>query len=331
MNAFPAAFALTLALGTTAALADFTISPPLMHSAGAFGNAGNSVYLYTYTGPDAVVTGGEFVGAISSIIRGTTMGEARWNLRNTRFGTTGTVSFQPINLGYFENSVLVLGYPGGGMIVKTGDVIRIETHESSSAADDGPGTDAVWSDVSWTFETAAIESLGNFESVSSIQTSGGEGFGTDTEIAMFNSDGLLLRSNDDFAGTSGSGFSGLTLADGTYYLAVVPYNATFANGLVRPGFDGTGDFTLAFNGAAVDSATLAAYSTLWYSFTVGTPPTCPADFDGDGTADFFDYDAFVTCFEGGSCPSGKTADFDGDGTVDFFDYDAFVAEFESGC
>ncbi len=58
---------------------------------------------------------------------------------------------------------------------------------------------------------------------------------------------------------------------------------------------------------------------------------CAADFDGDGTVDFFDYDAFVQCFEGGVCPPGMTADFDGDGTVDFFDYDAFVVAFEAGC
>ncbi|MEK6702628.1 MAG: M14 family metallopeptidase [Planctomycetota bacterium] len=61
----------------------------------------------------------------------------------------------------------------------------------------------------------------------------------------------------------------------------------------------------------------------------GCPPD-PADFDGDGTVDFFDYDAFVVCFEGGACPPGKTADFDGDGSVDFFDYDAFVRAFEGG-
>ncbi|MEK6702525.1 MAG: hypothetical protein AABZ53_09695 [Planctomycetota bacterium] len=58
---------------------------------------------------------------------------------------------------------------------------------------------------------------------------------------------------------------------------------------------------------------------------------CPADFDADGTVDFFDYDAFVNCFEGLFCPQGKTADFDADGTVDFFDYDAFVIAFEAGC
>ena len=61
-------------------------------------------------------------------------------------------------------------------------------------------------------------------------------------------------------------------------------------------------------------------------------PGCPADFDGDGFVDFFDFDAFVACFEdANSCPPGKTADFDGDGFVDFFDFDSFVAAFEAGC
>ncbi len=59
--------------------------------------------------------------------------------------------------------------------------------------------------------------------------------------------------------------------------------------------------------------------------------TCHADFNGDDTVDFFDYDAFVTCFEGDACPTNKSADFNDDGSVDFFDYDAFVQAFESGC
>jgi hypothetical protein len=58
---------------------------------------------------------------------------------------------------------------------------------------------------------------------------------------------------------------------------------------------------------------------------------CPADFNNDGSNDFFDYDDFVACFEGGACPSGRTADFNDDGSVDFFDYDDFVAAFEAGC
>ena len=59
--------------------------------------------------------------------------------------------------------------------------------------------------------------------------------------------------------------------------------------------------------------------------------TCPADFNGDGFLDFFDYDDYVNCFETGTCPSGASADFNGDGFVDFFDYDDYVTAFEAGC
>lgn len=58
---------------------------------------------------------------------------------------------------------------------------------------------------------------------------------------------------------------------------------------------------------------------------------CPPDFDGDGFLDLFDFDAFVTCFEGGPCTPDRTADYDGDGFVDLFDYDGFVIDFEAGC
>jgi agmatine/peptidylarginine deiminase len=58
---------------------------------------------------------------------------------------------------------------------------------------------------------------------------------------------------------------------------------------------------------------------------------CGADFNGDGFADFFDYDAFVRCFEGEGCPAGRTADVNEDGFADFFDYNAFVEAYEAGC
>jgi hypothetical protein len=60
-------------------------------------------------------------------------------------------------------------------------------------------------------------------------------------------------------------------------------------------------------------------------------PGCSVDFNGDGFVDFFDYDDYVTCFEGAGCGAGGSADFNGDGFVDFFDYDDFVAAFETGC
>jgi len=58
---------------------------------------------------------------------------------------------------------------------------------------------------------------------------------------------------------------------------------------------------------------------------------CTADFNSDGFVDGFDYDDFVACFEGDSCPIGETADFNNDGFADGFDYDDFIAAFEEGC
>jgi subtilisin family serine protease len=58
---------------------------------------------------------------------------------------------------------------------------------------------------------------------------------------------------------------------------------------------------------------------------------CGADFNGDGFLDFFDYDAFVECFEGNACPPRRSADFNADGFADFFDYDAYIEAFEAGC
>ena len=58
---------------------------------------------------------------------------------------------------------------------------------------------------------------------------------------------------------------------------------------------------------------------------------CPADFNDDGFVDFFDFNDFVTCFEGGACPPGKSADFNGDGFADYFDFNDFVNAFDLGC
>ncbi|QOJ00126.1 MAG: hypothetical protein HRU70_06345 [Phycisphaeraceae bacterium] len=58
---------------------------------------------------------------------------------------------------------------------------------------------------------------------------------------------------------------------------------------------------------------------------------CLADYNDDGFVDFFDLDAYIECFEGLSCPDGRSADFNGDGFVDFFDLDDYIVSFETGC
>ncbi|QOJ00185.1 MAG: DNRLRE domain-containing protein [Phycisphaeraceae bacterium] len=69
----------------------------------------------------------------------------------------------------------------------------------------------------------------------------------------------------------------------------------------------------------------------WRPVLVVRYTVCAADFNGDRFVDFFDFEAFVECLEGGGCPGDRDADFNGDGFVDFFDFEAFVGAFEAGC
>ncbi|MDX2146807.1 MAG: hypothetical protein SFZ23_04735 [Planctomycetota bacterium] len=54
---------------------------------------------------------------------------------------------------------------------------------------------------------------------------------------------------------------------------------------------------------------------------------CRADFNNDGTFDFFDYLDFAFAFS----LEWTTADVNSDGTVDFFDYLDFVEDYDFGC
>jgi hypothetical protein len=111
-----------------------------------------------------------------------------------------------------------------------------------------------------------------------------------------------LSSPFEQAGITGTSFvvpSGVLGVCGEYWWTVVASN--------------TGGTTAAANGPR-------SFSTL-----------SPADFNGDGFVDFFDYDDFVACYEGLACPPGKNADYNGDGFEDFFDYDEFVLSYEQGC
>ena len=87
------------------------------------------------------------------------------------------------------------------------------------------------------------------------------------------------------------------------------------------------------NQNAIDFDVVLAINPPNNSSTTAAPcnGVCRVDFNGDGFVDFFDFTDFVTCFEGGECPVGKTADYNGDGFPDFFDFSDFVTDFETGC
>jgi hypothetical protein len=62
-------------------------------------------------------------------------------------------------------------------------------------------------------------------------------------------------------------------------------------------------------------------------FGPGGPVCCCADFNHDGSLNFFDISAFLKAYSAGDLG----ADFTADGTLNFFDISAFLAGFAAGC
>lgn len=164
----------------------------------------------------------------------------------------------------------------------------------------------------------------------------------DTQMFLFDESGKGVTFDDDSQGTFQSTITSANIGqDGVYYIAISPYN--------RDPIDADGNLiweNMPFDvertpdgpGAANRVASWAstnfpAGGTYRINLTGAcyAGGTCIADFNGDGFADIFDYDDYVRCFEGDSCPPGKDADITGDNFVDAFDYDAYVEAFENGC
>jgi hypothetical protein len=224
-------------------------------------------------------------------------------------GTAGTTYY--IRVAGYQGATGTYGLlvTGGGGVVpplnddcanRSGIALGTTAFNTAGANTDGPsltcnGTFQVHNDIWYNYPSQCTGNL-------TISTCGSS---FDTRIAAFSGAGCtnlqarLLGCNDNDA-SCGTG-SKLTIP------VVAGQN-----------------YTIRIGGAA----SLAAGAG---SVTLSCALPCTPDFNGDGFLDFFDYDDYVTCYETGTCPSGRTADFNGDGFVDFFDYDAFVAAYELGC
>ncbi len=115
-----------------------------------------------------------------------------------------------------------------------------------------------------------------------------------------------------------------------YTLLAAPGNSSPADGVYlyevelfsnQPGVQTSQPFWLVFNQNRSSQEHQDAIA--W----VASHLLCAADFNADGTVDFFDYLDFVAGFSAGE----STADFNSDGVIDFFDYLDFVAAFSQGC
>jgi hypothetical protein len=159
----------------------------------------------------------------------------------------------------------------------------------------------------------------------------------DTSLFLFDDFGNGVQMDDDSPAGGSASLMGneFVPANGGAYLAVThhtvwPLNAGGAQiwesspfDVVRApdGIDNGGDIAL--------SSWSGTYDTDFdYRLVLnGVCFPCTADFNRDGTVDFFDYLDFVDAFSTGTA----TADFNLDGSIDFFDYLDFVNGFSMGC
>tara|TARA_Y100001933_G_scaffold264241_1_gene328997 strand:- start:1489 stop:2148 length:660 start_codon:yes stop_codon:yes gene_type:complete len=96
----------------------------------------------------------------------------------------------------------------------------------------------------------------------------------DTELGLFDANGVLLAQNDDINGTLQSQIvTPLGLPNGTYYLAAGQFETIFEDGFFVIGPIG-GVFTLTYGGGQTTGGTIGAGGVVWFSFEIG-PETEP--------------------------------------------------------
>jgi hypothetical protein len=131
------------------------------------------------------------------------------------------------------------------------------------------------------------------------------------------------RSNTDLGQVSGTSLSTPLVAAAV--ACIVGEHPCWTVGQIRTSLFGT-----ASRGGVSDPVFVEGFGIINAAAVPGAA-TCPGDFNDDGFLDFFDYDAYVTCFETEVCPPCRSADHNRDGFADFFDYDDYVRDFEVGC
>lgn len=191
----------------------------------------------------------------------------------------------------------------------------------------------------YTFELASpidasLLTFFDLDTEGSLLSDPGAGTGNDTIAGLYDASGLRLLVDDDDGSdrlTQMSFGNGNTTPVTGNSLAYDGRDGSLPAGRYYVAVTGFGNSAFGPSGWSVYTEHMKSGVVAVRLFTNTGPPTCPADFNGDGFLDFFDYDDYVFCFETGTCPPGRSADFNGDDFVDFFDYDEFVFGFETGC
>ncbi|MCL4221908.1 MAG: NF038122 family metalloprotease [Phycisphaerales bacterium] len=153
----------------------------------------------------------------------------------------------------------------------------------------------------------------------------------DTEIALYDMQGMLLSQNDDACGVQSRIVRRLSAGD--YYICFGGKGMAFSNNFhvrndaARNGNCSPGGMLTYTVGNLTRTEPFPSGLYAFARFTIADAIDCPADFNSDGVLNFFDVSAFLSAFASGQ----PQADFTHDGNFDFFDVSAFLNQFSAGC
>ncbi|MDX2147223.1 MAG: DVUA0089 family protein [Planctomycetota bacterium] len=289
-----------IAVSIGAAHAQFSIvNPGPINSNGPFNSSVNGVLTFNYAGPAFRVGGINFSGDVRRVNSGSFLSETRWRIFDPSGNSLDSGSLSSVT-GWTDTRTITASrtptLPFGSAASSVGDwsVRFYETFDDGGTA----SVDAEWTNLSFEFTRftpptppPVIEDLGNLNSTGVVSRSGslaagqiawysfsltspasffdiwtfGTQFGTsvDTELALFDAEGVLLAQNDDvlsgqgpenfwsrlgfgtgsgidpdgplgdvgsFGATSPGTATSTPLGPGTYYVALGGFNSTFASG-----------------------------------------------------------------------------------------------------
>jgi hypothetical protein len=161
-----------------------------------------------------------------------------------------------------------------------------------------------------------------------------QGFQFDTEIAIWDSNGVLIANNDDGTGCNTSLLSrlDLTLPAGEYYIGTTGYNAFFSGGFgvdFEPDRCSEGGLYVPRVGDKSVISGVDPGKVKFIRFTVGAVTNCPADLAAPfGVLNFFDVSAFLSAYGSQAPAADFAAPF---GVWNFFDVSAFLGAYNAGC
>ncbi|MFT3683534.1 MAG: hypothetical protein QM783_01200 [Phycisphaerales bacterium] len=270
-------------LAAAAQAQSFVFSGPY-NSDGADNGGANGQASFSYIGAGGLGTW-SFSGTATSGGVGSYQNELRVRIVNNTNAQTGTGGAMSAVQTWTGGASLgtTIAASNGLWNMSAGDSVTARFWESY----DDTGVDAAWTGITLTFTPyvapAAPSSvfLGSFTSAASFTMVSSGTTGSDTVMALFNSQGLVIATNDD---DGPDAFSQIvnSLTDGTYYLGVVEYSsAAGGTGGAGPGFAMMGgDAAIASLGVSVTDGvstlsasgqSLAVGGVQWYSFSVPTP------------------------------------------------------------